>query len=49
MEKEIQNLLKEIDRYKQVIRDAEDALDAAIMDLEEALAEGYVENPDLSA
>ena len=36
---EIQELLKKIDDYKQLIEDAENALDAAIENLEEALVE----------
>ena len=40
---EIRDLLKKIDEYKQIIDDAENALDAAIADLEEALEE---ENPE---
>ena len=37
--KEIQDLLAKIAEYKQIIADAEGALDAAIGDLEEALEE----------
>ena len=38
---EIRELLRQIDEYQQLIRDAEDALDAAIENLEEAFAEQY--------
>ena len=38
---EIRELLKKIDEYQQLISDAENALDAAIENLEEALAEAY--------
>lgn len=38
---ERQELLKKIDGYRQLIDDARNALDAAIMDLEELLAEEY--------
>ena len=38
---EIEELLKQIDEYQQLIDDAENALDAAIENLEEALAEAY--------
>ena len=40
---EIQELLKQIDEYKQIIDDAENALDAAIENLEEALEEANSE------
>ena len=36
---EIRDLMKKIDEYKQLIEDAENALDAAIENLEEALEE----------
>lgn len=36
---EIQKLLKKVDEYKQLIKDAEDALDAAIEELEAVLEE----------
>lgn len=36
---ERQELLRKIDEYKQIIEDAENALDAAIEELEELLAE----------
>lgn len=39
IEAEIRELRNRIDEYKQLIENAENALDAAIMDLEEALAE----------
>ena len=39
MTTEIKELLAMIDEYKQLIEDAENALDAAIENLEEALAE----------
>ena len=38
-ENERQELLRKIEEYEQLISDAEGALDAAIMDLEELLAE----------
>jgi len=38
-ETEIRMLLKKIDEYKQIAQDAEDALDAAIAELEETLEE----------
>ena len=38
---EHQELLRKIDEYTQLISDAENALDAAIMDLEELLEEEY--------
>ena len=38
---EIQEILKKIDEYNELIDDAENALDAAIENLEEALAEAY--------
>ena len=41
VETERLELLKKIDEYKRIIDDAENALDAAIMDLEELLAEAY--------
>ena len=40
---EIRELKKKIDEYEQVIKDAENALDAATEDLEEALAEAFEE------
>lgn len=40
---EIQELLTKIDEYKQLIEDAENALDAAIENLEEALEEANEE------
>ncbi len=40
---EIRDLLKKIDDYKQLIEDAENALDASIENLEEALAEAAEE------
>lgn len=43
MTQEIQELLKQIDDYKQLAEDTENALDAAIENLEEALAEAYEE------
>ena len=39
LNKEISGLLEKIDEYKQLIEDAGNALDAAIENLEEALAE----------
>ncbi len=38
---EIQEILKKIDEYNELIDNAENALDAAIENLEEALAEAY--------
>ncbi len=38
---EIRELLRQIEEYKRVIQDAEDALDAAVENLEEALDEQY--------
>ena len=43
MNQEIQELLTKIDEYKQLIEDAENALDAAIENLEEALEEASEE------
>lgn len=40
---EIKEITEKIDRYQQIIDDAENALDAAIENLEEALAEAYEE------
>lgn len=43
---EIQEILKKIDEYNELIDDAENALDAAIENLEEALAEAYGVDPE---
>ena len=40
---EIKEITEKIDRYQQIIDDAENVLDAAIENLEEALAEAYEE------
>ncbi len=45
---EIRALKKKIDEYEQVIKDAENALDAATEDLEEALAEAFEEKEGVS-
>lgn len=43
---EVGALLMKIEEYKQLIEDAENALDAAVEDLEEALAEAAEEDPE---